>query len=385
MAKAAKTKPVAATKAKGPSLKMIEFTAAAIKDAIAATGAKKSGKLLLVPLDQITEAPGFNLRIDNEKYRAGIAKLAKSIEAEGFYESHPLSGFAAEIDGAAKIVVIDGHRRFQALQQLAANGFEFDGIPVVLKPGDADSLDLAVALDKENSAEELSMLERAVLAKRMLTAGLARKEIADRLDCSERHVGDLLVLIDAPKAIRDLVRDGKIAAYEAIAKMRKEGGADKILEAAAKADELAAEKAEKATKLTKTTLETGGVKPPKLQVFKMNFKATAGSPFEYEDVEPFLGLLGDEDWFKPVRKKSQRMALSDMQIEVTIRRPKTDTEVEAEADSKVAADAAKPPKAGRKQPAADPDLDDDDGGLGDDDGAVDLRALGIAEPANAEM
>jgi len=384
MAKAApKTK---APAPKNPSLKLVNFTPAAIADTIALTNSKKSGSLLRVPVDQIVFMPGFNLRIDNEAYRAGIEELANSIEMEGYYDSHPLSCFAGELDGVAKVIVIDGHRRKMAVDLLNSRGANIETMPVVLKKPTSTDLDLAVSLDKENNAVQLTMLERAVLALRMLKSGMDRDEIAERLGKTKRHVDDLLVLIEAPKPVRDLVRDGTVAAYTAIAKMRREGGAEKIVELAAKTEAKAAEKGQKAAKLTKTTLENEGVKKPRLQVHRLNFKAEDGAPFLYEDVEPFLGLIGDEDWFKPARKKAERIALTDMVVDVTIRRPKTEEDEADEADET--------PVRGRRKTAVvveavteiDPMEDDAEfEGEADDDETPNLRELDIADPADAGL
>lgn len=377
MAKATKTKTPAM---KNPSLSLTAFTSAAIADAIAATGSKKSGSLLRVPVDQIMVMPGFNIRIDNEAYRDGIAELAASIEVEGYYDSHPLSCFAAEIDGVPKIVIIDGHRRKAAVDLLNTQGAEITTLPVVLKKPTVTDLDLAVSLDKENNAVELSMLERAVLAKRMLKADMTRGEVAERLGKSDRYVGDLITLIEAPKSVRDLVRDGIVGAYEAIARMKQPGGVDKIIELGEKNREKAAAKGTKSERMTRSAIDNDGVKPPRMKVIRDNFKTEAGAVFQYEDVEPFLALIGDDTWFKPARKKGERIALSDLSVEVTIRRPKTDEEVEADAQA----------RATRKNGAVAAGLAVPDEALEDDEAedvgeTPDLRELDIADPADAGL
>lgn len=373
-------------KTSNPSLKMIEFTASSIADAITATGAKKSGKLLLVPVDNITEVPGFNLRIETPEYLEGIQELKQSMLLEGFYDSKPISGFAAQIDGEDKIVVIDGHRRFAAAKAAIADGMDLEVLPVVLKKPTSSALDLAVSLHKENTSVGLSMLERAVLAHRMLRAGENEDSVAERLQVTVRHVNDLKVLMAAPRAIRDLVKDGKLAATEAVTQLRKDPTGAKLLEAMEKTEKAAADKIAskggvKEAKLTRQTIEGDGTPAVKMQVHRANFQVTAGATFVYEDAEPYLRLLGDDTWFKAARKKTERIALETVSVEVKIRRPKSAAETEAEAEAATTAADAKA-KGGRPKRSVPDELDDGLGG-DDDDGAPDLRALGIAEPAGA--
>ena len=144
---------------------------------------------------------------------------------------------------------------------------------------------------------------------------------------TNKHVRDLRVIMNAPRGVRDLIRDGKIAAYEAINQLRKDPSGEKIMEAAAKAEAKAeANLAKKAEKLTRKNLEANGEKPPRNTVttVRFGFAVEAGAEFQYEDVEPYMGLLeDDETWFKGTRSPKKKIALSDIKIEVKIIRAKT--------------------------------------------------------------
>jgi hypothetical protein len=387
------------------SMKMIEFTPATAGDALANAGAARTGKLTMVAPEQIHIVPGFNLRVtETPEYKEGIRELADSIKSEGYYDSQPLGVFPAEIDGEAGLALISGHRRYEAALLAIAEGADITRLPVVLKrPGSSD-LDLAMSLHKENTHVRPTILERAVLANRLMKIGMDDDEIASRLGVTNRHIRDLKTIINAPKGVRDLIRDGKIAASEAILGLRKDPTGNKIMEAAAKADERAMQsEARKAEKLTRKTLEGGGEKPPRntMTTTLLNFAVKAGVEFLYEDVEPFMALIeDDETWFKGTRSVKKKIALSDIEFDVKIKRAKTADELAAEdataarvAEEKAAAKAAK--TAGRKAPVATddelgPDEEEDD--LAEDDlseaeaaDAPDLRALGIAEPATGEL
>lgn len=374
-----------------PSLKLTEFEASNVAEVIAATGATKSGKLIMVPVDSIYVIPGFNVRItDSPEYREGIAELAESITTEGFYDTQPLGCYPAVIEGEPKMALISGHRRYEAALKAIADGAEIERLPVVLKKPTSSSIDLAVSLHKENTGVRPSMMERAVLAKRLLATGLSEAEVASRLNVTERHVSDLKVLIGAPKAVRDLVSGGKISPTEAVTQLRKDGGADKIIAAAAKAEEKAAERAAakgatagKAEKLTRQSIENDGAPVVKMQTFRNNFAVKTGEVFVFEDAEPYLKLIGEQDWFKASRKKTERVALEPIEVEVKIRRQKSAAETEAEAEAAAAA-TAKGAKGKKPAPAAD-ELDDSTVDDGFDD-APNLRDLGIVgDPVNAEL
>lgn len=375
-----------------PSGKLTEFTAGAVKDAVAAAGGKSSNKLVALPVDSIHVMPGFNLRVtDAPDYQAALVDLKDSILLEGFYPSKPLSVFAAEIDGEITTVLVDGHRRLAAVKMAIAEGADIEMLPVVYKAPTSTDLDLAVALEKENASRPLSMYERAVLCHRMMKAGEDEDAVAARLNVTVRHVNDLKVLIAAPKAVRDLIKAGRISATEAVAQLRKEGGAEKIIEAAEKA----AEKAKKAAddkaarqdaRVTRQSIEDGGAADdgPKVKMvtIRNNFQVTEGSEFSYEDAAPFLTIIGDETWFKNARKKTNRIALETISVEVKIRRPKQeDAEDAGVVEEEIVLTAAQ--KKAADKAAAKAAKTAEEAGLDDDfDDAPDLASLGIADRAD---
>lgn len=365
---------------------MMEFEGSTVADAIKATGAKKSGKLLLVPFEAVTVIPGNNIRIaEGEQYEADIEDLKQSILIEGFYDSKPLSCFAAIVDGEPQMVVIDGHRRYEAVKRAIAEGATIEELPVVLKKPSSTAIDLTVAQIKENSYVGLSMLEKAINAGRLIKGGLSDEDVGARLNISARAVSDLKVLIGAPKAIRDLVRDNKLSGTEAITRLRKdpEGAAEKLVEVAEKAEKKATERGERSARLTKSTIENDAEPAVKMQTYRSNFQVTAGATFMYEDAEPYLRVIGDETWFKKARKQTERIALETIEVEVKVRRPKSAEEAAAEVEVQ---ETAPRKRRGKAAPEPEPEATDDggldDAGLGDD--APDLAALGIAERAGAD-
>ena len=365
---AAKTPRAKAAPPNRVSMKMIEFTPGTAGDALANSGATKTGKLYMVDLDNIIVMPGFNLRVtDTQEYKEGIRELADSIKSEGYYDTQPLGVFPADVDGETQLVLISGHRRYEAAKLAIAEGADISRLPVVMKKPGSTDLDLALSLHKENTHVRPTILERAVLANRMMKIGMDDDDIAAKLGVTNKHVRDLKVIINAPKGVRDLIRDGKIAAYEAIAQLRKDPTGAKIMEAAEKAEARAeASAAKKAEKLTRKNLEAGGEKPPRntMTTTRLNFAVSAGDEFLYEDVEPFMPLIEEDDsWFKATRSVKKKIALSDFKVEVKIQRAKTAEEMAAEdeAAAQIAAEkaAAKAAKTNGKKTAKEDNLSDE--------------------------
>jgi len=341
-----------------PSLRLTEFAKGDVKNAIKTAGATRATHYM-VPVEQIKVRPGFNLRLTNTPdHREAVEQLRQSIVTEGFYSTKPIACFTSlDADMNDVIYVIDGHLRLEA-----AKLAEVDAIPVIIKPADSTDLELAVSLQKENSGRPLSLLERAGLVRRLLSAGMTDIEIAERLGCTPRYVEDLKVLVGAPKEVREMVASGAIAGTEAIAQMRKDPDAapEKLQKLAAKVE------AKGKAKLTKSAIANDGVKPPRMATTTLGITLSRGYTEPWDKVEPFAALMPDTDWYTHTGRPNEIEVTEDLQIEVKIKRQTSGV------------------RAAQAAPAAAVEPDNDDGYAGDefDDDAPDLQRAGVADPAN---
>jgi ParB family chromosome partitioning protein len=230
--------------------KQIEnITAGNVKSAMGAAGAK-SADLWMVPLADIRVMDNFNVRVHNKAYESHIEELKASILANGFLRDRALSGFVAKEGSENIIYVVDGHSRLEAVKRAVAEGAEITTLPVITKPAGTSAEDLLVGLVVSNSGKPLSPMEKAAVAKRLTGFGLDEKTIAGRFGVTAGYIKDLLMLMGAPKKIRDLVEDGKVSAANAVAAMKKHGdGAAEYLEDAAE------EVAETGGRITKKTMK----------------------------------------------------------------------------------------------------------------------------------
>lgn len=360
------------------------------KEAVKEVGAT-TRTIYMVPIDNITVAPGFNLRVtESEEYQEGIRELKDSILFKGFYSTKPLAGFVAKTsEGGNVIYVTDGHRRLEAARAAVAEGADLDKLPMILKPASTSGEDLSVSLHRENMGVGLTMMEKAVLVRRLKNSGMVAKDIAKELGMTDRYVSDLETLIDAPKAVRQLVSSGKISGTEAVKQLRKDpdNAAEKLQTVAAKA---AARGQKKATGRDTTHPDRDpGVK---MQTSTIRYALGKGQTAPWAEVEAFASLMGDTDWYETTDREDVIEAAEDFEIVVKIRRPKK-AEAQAEAEVAEPEEAPVAAKRGRRKKADEPvgvEVDPQDMGEleGTEEGenedginAADLRDLGIADPA----
>lgn len=163
---------------------------------------------------------GFNPRFDTPDYLEHIANIEASIEQDGFYQDQPLAGFVSKEEGEDVVVIINGHTRTRAVQNLIAKGHPIESIPVIIKPIGTDMEALTIALKKSNDGKPLSPIGLAVLVKRLMALGNDEVATAKKLGITRVYVSDLLLLAQAPAALKDLVISGKITATLAIQELK---------------------------------------------------------------------------------------------------------------------------------------------------------------------
>ena len=115
------------------------------------------------------------------------------------------------VESAGRYLVIDGHKRIAALQQLGRDTVE----AVVWQMSEADALVLERSL---RMSEPETALEQGWLLQEMESRlGCSIEELARRFDRSRNWVANRLALVEAlPESVQQLVREGKIAAQIAM-------------------------------------------------------------------------------------------------------------------------------------------------------------------------
>lgn len=183
----------------------------------------KSRDLWQVSPDKLKVIPNFNVRSKNEGYFAHIRTLADSMLVDGYYQDKPLAGYVAKEGGENVIYIYDGHCRLQGVLLAISEGAEIPRVPVVVNTEGVSPEDLNVALVRSSSSMPLAPYEIAVVCKRLARFGWDDLEIAKRLQLSVQYIQNLLFLMAAPLAVRQLVIDGKVSAKTAIQALKDHG------------------------------------------------------------------------------------------------------------------------------------------------------------------
>jgi ParB/RepB/Spo0J family partition protein len=329
--------------ANAPSAVMPTLTKGSIKSALGQEGISKSNQLVMVAPGLLRVIPGFNPRIHElSSYQTDMETLKSSIRSEGYQMDKPIAAYVAKDDaGADALFIIDGHRRYEAVQALVQEGMEIPAIPVVLKPAETDIVKLTVATVRENIGRKLTFFEHTIIVRRLLKHGKSREQIAELLGVTEQAVQDWFELIEAPKKIRDFVKMERIVGTEALRILRKhlpkkKGKKEATKEQLEKAGEDAVREIEgmianaedRKGPGAKATRKDSGDAPVKRKqaeqpekgeddlpqgevtstkkpkggknrlVNAVSWSAAAGDEFPLADIRNFKNLFGDQDWFK---------------------------------------------------------------------------------------
>lgn len=273
----------------------IQFFPGAVKKA---TEGCKSSDLWKVPPAQLRRHPGFNVRQQNEDYDSRVRALADSMKENGYYADKPMAGYVAREGEANIIIITDGHTRLDAVELAISEGAQIEVVPVVTKPAGTSMEDLTVALVTGNTGSPLKPYEVAIVCKRLVDYGMDEETIARRLGYTPTHVQNLLLLMAAPAAIRNMVAKDKISASLAVDMLKKHGpAAADVLKAASKEAGDAGGGRVTAKQVTKAREKRGDkvVKLAKPVLLKSVTWLKENELLHDPAVQRFLGFLGGFD------------------------------------------------------------------------------------------
>lgn len=194
-----------------------------VKSAMKAVGAGSSD-LWMVPVENLHIAEGFNVRNHDAAYEEHIEWLTDQMVQHGYKRDKPMTGFVVKgDDGESHVYITDGHSRYAAVGRAIARGANIEKIPVITHLNGTAPEELVISLVTANSGRPLQPFEIATVIKRLQGYGLDEKTIAQRLGYTPAYVKQLLDLLAAPKAVRDMVTTGKVSATLASQLIKQHG------------------------------------------------------------------------------------------------------------------------------------------------------------------
>lgn len=235
-----------------------------LKDAMKAAGAS-SGDLWKLPFDQLRIIEGFNLRVRTPQYQAKVEEYAELLANEGWLAHEPMKGLVQHDEATGKnlVYIFDGHTRLLALPlanaKRSARGLPLiSDVTVIAIPSKKNGkepismADLTVAMIQANMSNPHTAYELALACKRLADDGAANAQIAKRLSLSTEWVKNLLLLMAAPRELRERVANDALTVTLAVQLLKEHGN-----EAADMVEEAAAEKEAqgKAVKITRKNIK----------------------------------------------------------------------------------------------------------------------------------
>lgn len=165
-------------------------------------GLTKKATLYYADPKQLVRRPGWNPRFDF----GDMEELMASIKAQGVIQA-----LWVRRNEAGKLEVVDGDRRFTAVERLIEAGCAIPEVPVRLLDKavpDGEALILAMTT---NLGKPLLPLEEAGAYKRLCEElKLTPAELAKKLGRSEAHVKDRISLVEAAPAVKEGVASGAL-------------------------------------------------------------------------------------------------------------------------------------------------------------------------------
>lgn len=272
-----------------PDTQIDELVAGNVKDAMKNVEAGGEGGIRMVDPAKLRRLPGFSGRVRTAEYLEHVQATKNSIIKNGFYRHEPLVVFAANVDGEDVLYVVEGHTRHEATTLAIEEGHEIKAVPTIATPRGTTMTDLVVMQVKANNSNRpFTPLELGYKVKQLQGYGMEDAEIADRLDISEKYVGDLLLLVGAPRKLIDLVATDKISPTLAIDTLKKEKG-DAVAKLVAAVEKAKAEGKEKATaKHVEKSPKKAAKKAEKMEHVGGGMTVTAGDVLAYFEKAGFV-------------------------------------------------------------------------------------------------
>ena len=167
----------------------------------------KRTDILSVDPRNIQVAEGFNSRRDF----GDIEELARQIDENGLKNPLHVQKVVGEED---KFILVDGERRYRAIQFLLEQGKDIPYVRCILVPANATKEELYLEQAMANEGKPFNEYEKGVLAKKLHEeCGMSYAEIGRKFG---DHINTGCVqywveIFDWPEKFQVLVRDGKIS------------------------------------------------------------------------------------------------------------------------------------------------------------------------------
>lgn len=190
----------------------------------AAVAGANSADLWMVDRRLIRRHPKLQPRDKNTpEYKNRVQFLKGLIMANGYDRAFPLKLYVARENGEDVLYLVQGHRRLDAVDLACEEGKEIEKIPCVTTERGTTMADLLISTVTGNEGEQLRPIETAGIVRELIKMNFTEDEIARRLNFSRTYITNLLDMLEAPRAVREMIQEGQVAAAVALNTVREHG------------------------------------------------------------------------------------------------------------------------------------------------------------------
>ena len=170
---------------------------------------KRVGEVFSIPFDKII----IDENINNGRIDFGdLNELADSIEQSGLRV--PL--LVKKIRGEEKYTLIQGKRRFKAIEILVNRGVEFAGIKCFAAPLNYSIENSLFDQIVMNDGKPYSNLEQGHVFSQLVERGFTVADISKKVAKSSTHILNCVSLVALPKKVQDLISSGAVSGLTAV-------------------------------------------------------------------------------------------------------------------------------------------------------------------------
>lgn len=164
-------------------------------------------EIVKISLDKIVIRENFNVR---NSY-GNIEELANSILENG----QTIAGIV-DVMANNTFCLVEGHRRFKALQYLQEQGHEGIFFKAVVNTQKTTEEQRILQMFTSQDNKQLEPYEVAELLKRLINLGYTQKSAAQKIGKTPAYISQMLSFANEPEAIKAMVREGKLTVNTAL-------------------------------------------------------------------------------------------------------------------------------------------------------------------------
>lgn len=181
-------------------------------------GVKRSGEMYDIDPKIIKIEDGFNARdFTLPENREHVDQLARSIAEIGLQKPIEVRYHGGDV------YLTDGESRLRAVLKAIEDGAPIQTIKAMRQDGKISDAERVLGLITHNQGKPLTPLEQCEVFSRLHKFGWTDAKIAKAVGLTAAHISGIMKLHTSPEAVKQLIRDGKVAASMAINVVRDHG------------------------------------------------------------------------------------------------------------------------------------------------------------------